>query len=133
MAAPKFIDVAYAAEMLHVSRDAILDMVRSGGLKPYGGRAPNYFFRSADVDGLVTELGVKPEEQSPKRIKSASARVQARLTADARWAEVAAPEIREWVAHAEPARREAARKSAITARERLDVVIQLLDEAEPLP
>jgi hypothetical protein len=127
---PVFIDTAYAADMLHLSVDAVLDLVRAGKLRPYGGRAPNYFFRSADVASLVPELGVPPEAEAPRRVKSASARVQARITADARWAEIGEDDIRDWAVRADPARRQAARKAAVTAKDRLEIVLRLLNEIQ---
>lgn len=130
MSTPPFIDATYAADMLHMSRDAVLDLVSSGKLRPYGGRAPNYFFRTSDVVTLVAELGVQPESESPKRVKSASARVQARLTADARWSEVDEEDVREWAVRTDPARREAARKAALGAIRRLETVLAVLDQTD---
>jgi len=127
---PAFIDTAYAADMLHLTPDAILDLVKQGNLRPYGGRAPNYFFRTADVAALVPRMAVSTEQEAPKRVKSASARVQVRLTADARWSDISAGDIRDWAGRADGARREAARKTATAARERLAMVLQALDEVE---
>jgi hypothetical protein len=130
MSTPVFIDTAYAADMLRMSPDAILDLVKDGKLRPYGGRAPNYFFRSADVAALVPLSTVPADVQPPKRIKSATARVQTRLTADARWIEVSEDEIRDWAARADPARLQAARKAAEIAKQRLETVLQVIAESE---
>jgi hypothetical protein len=130
MSTPVFIDTAYAADMLGVSPDTVLDMVEDGKLRPYGGRAPNFFFRSADVAALVPESAVQADVQPPKRIKSASARVQTRLTADARWIEVSEDDIRDWAARADAARLQAARKAAAIAKERLETVLEVLAESE---
>ena len=116
--------------MLRVSPDAVLDMVKDGKLRPYGGRAPNFFFRSADVAALVPASDVQADVQAPKRIKSASARVQTRLTADARWIEVGEADIRDWAARADAARLQAARKAAEIAIERLETVLQVLAESD---
>ena len=116
--------------MLRVSPDAVLDMVKDGKLRPYGGRAPNFFFRSADVAALVPSSDVQADVQLPKRIKSASARVQTRLTADARWIEVGEADIRDWAARADAARLQAARKAAEIAKERLETVLQVLAESD---
>jgi len=130
MSTPVFIDTAYAADMLRVSPDAVLDMVKDGKLRPYGGRAPNFFFRSTDVAALVPESAVQEDIQTPKRVKSASARVQTRLTADARWTEVTEDDIRDWAARADAARLQAARKAAEIAKERLETVLQVLAESQ---
>ncbi len=130
MSTPVFIDTAYAADMLHATPDAVLDLVKEGKLRPYGGRAPNFFFRSTDVAALVSELGVQAESAPPKRAKSASARVQTRLTADARWSDVSEDDVRDWASRADAARLEAARKAAHTAIERLEAVLRAVQEME---
>jgi hypothetical protein len=128
MSTPPFVDAAHAAQMLHVTTEVVLDLVKSGKLRRFGGRPDNPFVRSADVAALATELGVQQVEEPPKRVKSASARVQSRLTADSRWADVSAGDIREWAARAEPARRQAARKAAILALQQLEIVLRVLDD-----
>lgn len=129
MVAPVFIDAAGAAELLHLPIDAVLDLIREGRLRTFGGKAANPFVRSADVAVLAAELGVSAAEAAaPKRIKSASARVQTRLTADARWADVTESDIRDWARRTDPARRRAAKTAAGTAIERLRTVLQALEE-----
>lgn len=122
-----FVDATHAAEVLHVTQDTVLDWVASGKLRSYGGKSNNPFLRSADVAALVEEMGLAPDEP-PKRTKSASARVQARLTADSRWSEIGEADIREWARRAEPSRRQAALKAAHIARQRLAVVAAVLEE-----
>jgi len=124
-----FIDAVHAAEVLHTTQEQILDRVKSGNLKAYGGKPANPFLRSADVAALAAELGVTTDEP-PQRIKSASARVQPRLTSDSRWSGVSEADIREWATRADPPRRQAARTAAGTARERLDMVLAILDELD---
>jgi hypothetical protein len=127
--APPFIDAAYAADMLHVPLDTVLDWIAAGTLTPYGGRAGNPFLRSRDVLAVAAQLGLdRQEAESPKRVKSASARVQQRLTADARWTDVSDDDIRDWAVRADEARRAAARKAASAALQRLQVVLRVLDE-----
>lgn len=130
MSTPAFVDAVYAAQMLNVTTDVILDLVKSGKLRRFGGRPDNPFVRSADVAALAEEFGVQAAEEPPRRVKSASARVQSRLTADSRWADISEDDIREWARRAEPARRRAARKAALSAREHLATVVQVLDEME---
>jgi hypothetical protein len=121
-----FIDSVHAAETLHVTQDKILDWIAEGRLRAYGGKPSNPFLRSADVAALVDELGLTSDEP-PKRTKSATAKVQARLTADSRWSDVSEEEIRDWVGRADAARRAAARTAAVMAVERLQTVLRELD------
>ncbi len=129
MVAPVFIDAAGAAEMLRMPLDAVLDLIHEGRLRTFGGKAANPFVRSADVAALAAELGVGTAEATePKRVKSASARVQTRLTADARWAEVSESDIRDWARRTDAARRRAGKTAATTAIDRLQAVLRALDE-----
>lgn len=130
MGTPPFVDAAHAAEMLHVTPETVLDLVRSGKLRRYGGRPDNPFLRSADVAALVDELGLPSEDEQPKRVKSASSRVQTRLTADSRWADIRDEEIQEWAERADVVRRQAARKSVLLAMDRLETVLRALDRLE---
>jgi hypothetical protein len=122
-----FVDSVHAAEVLHVTQDAVLDWIDAGKLKAYGGKPTNPFLRSSDVAALAAELGVSDDEP-PKRSKSASAKVQQRVTADARWSDVSIDEIRDWARRADSARRQAARTAALTARQRLDNLLSILEE-----
>jgi hypothetical protein len=132
VATPAFIDAAYAADTLHVSLDTILDLVQQGRLRTYGGRASNPFLRSAEVDALASELGLGAAQldDGPRRVKSPSARVQQRITADARWGDVSESDIRDWARRADRTRLEAARKAAGIATERLHLLLKVLDETE---
>lgn len=120
---PPFIDSVHAAELLGVSTDTVLDWVQAGRLSALGGKASNPFLRSADIQALAAELGLETQADGKKRVKSASAKVQTRLTADARWSDVSPEEIRDWASRADTARRQAARKAAETAMERLQQVL----------
>lgn len=122
-----FIDSVHAAEILHVTQDQVLDWISDGRLRTFGGKTSNPFVRSADVAVLLDELGVATDEQ-PKRSKSGFARVQARLTADAKWSEISDEDISEWANRAESVRRQAARRAAERARERLEHVLRQLAE-----
>lgn len=124
-----FVDSVHAAEFLHLTQEGVLDLIAEGRLSAFGGKPSNPFLRSADVAALAEELGV-PEDDAPKRTKSPVARVQTRLTADARWADIGDTDLREWVARTDEARRSGARAAAQVARQRLDRLIQLLDERE---
>lgn len=128
MVTPAFIDAVHAAETLGVTLETVLDWVASGKLPTYGGRSTNPFVRSADVAKLGAELGLPREVETSRRMKSGSARVQTRLTADSRWSEVTEEDVRDWAMRADSARRQAGRTAARLARERLDMVLTVLDE-----
>jgi len=112
-----------------MSKDEVVDLAASGKLRTFGGKPSNPFFRSADVAALAQELGIG-DLHEPKRVKSASARVHARLTADSRWAEVSDEDISQWAARADDSRRQAGRKVAVAARKRLETVLKALDQHE---
>lgn len=127
MSAPPFIDAVHAAEVLHVPVDQVLDWVGQGRLHAMGGRPSNPFLRTAEVEVLALELG-RENEEAPRRTKSAAARVQQRLTADVRWAEISDPDLREWYDRADPTRRAAARTVIREVSERLRRLAALLDQ-----
>jgi hypothetical protein len=128
VSAPVFVDAIHASETLGVPREQILDWIASGKLRRFGGKPDNPFVRSADVAALAAELGVSTIQAAPRKVKSGSARVQARLTADSRWAEIGEADIRDWARRADEQRRQAARKAAEVARRRLEDVLRVLDE-----
>jgi hypothetical protein len=129
MVTPAFIDSVHAAELLGVSQDAVLDLVKEGKLHTFGGRASNPFLRSAEVMALAPQLTTGEPSPQPKRVKSASARVRQRLTADARWSDVSEDDIRDWAGRTDAAGKQAARKAATAARERLALLLRVLDES----
>lgn len=128
-----FVDATIAAEALHVTQDTLLDWVKEGRLKTYGGKPGNPFLRSRDVAALAEKLGLPPESEPPRRTKSATARVQTRLTADSRWSEISDDDLREWARRADQARRQAARAVIAAAGQRLQALARALDEADAQP
>ncbi|GAC1627041.1 MAG: hypothetical protein NVS4B2_06890 [Chloroflexota bacterium] len=133
MSTPPFIDVAYAADMLHVSPDLVLDWTASGRLKTYCGRSGNPFVRTPEVLALAAELGVGTVGEPPKRMKSAAGKVQTRLTSDSKWGDLTEEEIWEWARRADVTRRQAARAAVRTAQDRLRMVLDALDGLDGLP
>lgn len=124
-----FVDATHAAEVLHVSQEQVVDWVEEGRLRSYGGKPGNPFLRSADIAALLATLGVE-QDLSGKRPKSATARVQQRLTADSRWSDLSESDIREWVRRADPTRRQAARKTAMNAVGKLQALLRALNDVE---
>jgi hypothetical protein len=123
-----FVDSVIAAEVLHATQDAVLDWVRDGTLKAYGGKPSNPFLRSKDVGALIEKLGIVEEE--PKRTKSPTAKVQTRITADARWSDVSVDDIYLWVSRADESRRQAAKSAAETAQHRIATLLTALAAQE---
>lgn len=130
MVAPVFIDAVHAAETLGVTKDDILQWIAGGRLRRFGGRSDNPFLRRADVEALADELEIRQGAATPRRVKSPGARVQSRLTADARWSEIGSADIRDWVERSDATRRQAGRQAAELARQRLQEVLRALDESE---
>lgn len=128
MSTPVFIDSFYAADLLRVTQDAVLDMVAQGKLKTYGGRSSNPFLRSADVLALAPAAPPEEAESAPRRTKSASSRVRQRITADARWSDIGEEDLRDWAGRTDAAGRQAARTAATGAKAKLELLLQILDE-----
>jgi len=124
---PPFIDSAHAAEILHVTPEAVLDLIAAGRLKPFAGPPTKPFLRSQDVVALASEIGVQAEAETPKRVKSGFSRVQPRVTADARWKDVSQDDLRDFVRRADPARRAAARAATQEAIAKLEELLRMLD------
>jgi hypothetical protein len=125
---PVFIDSFYAADLLHVSQEAVLDLISEGRLQTYGGRASNPFLRSAEVIALAPSLPAPPDAEPPRRVKSATSRVRQRITADARWSDIAEDDIRDWARRTDAPARQAARTAAAGAIDKLNMLLRLLDE-----
>jgi hypothetical protein len=126
-----FIDAVHAAELLGVDRADILEWIRQGRLASYGGKEQNPFVRTTDIERLATELGYTLASEQPKRrgTQDPVKRVQLRITADARWANVAPEDIDHWVRSLDESARNAARQVAKTAIARLEYVLRLLSES----
>jgi hypothetical protein len=122
-----FIDATHAAEILHATQDKVVDWVAEGRLRSYGGKPNNPFLKSTDVAELAQELGLE-ESDAPRRTKSASAKVQARLTADSRWSDISNEDIEDWARRADQARRQAAKTAASEAIGRLESLLNALDK-----
>ncbi|HZS94592.1 MAG TPA: hypothetical protein VFA78_07335 [Chloroflexota bacterium] len=127
---PPFIDSAHAAEILHITPESVLDLIAAGRLAPFAGPPTKPFLRSADVVALAAEMGAGEEPEPPRRVKSGFARVQTRITADARWGDVSEQDLEEFARRADPAKRVAAAATAAEAMVKLEALIELLDGQE---
>jgi hypothetical protein len=125
-----FIDATQAAELVGVPRSEVLDWIAQGRLASFGGKVQNPFVRRADLERLARDVGLTLHDEVPRgsRSKNPSRRVQLRITADARWSEVAPEDIEAWARELETVERIAARRVAETALARLQHVLDRLGE-----
>ncbi len=121
-----FVDATFAAEMLGVGLDRILQLVADGRLKTYGGRERNPFLRTADITALAEEIGqpLKVAEPSKRQADNPVKRVSLRIRADARWNQVSEADIDAWVREADESSKQAAGKVAAASIAKLK---QLMD------
>jgi len=124
-----FVDASFAAEMLGVQTADVLDFITEGKLQAYGGKERNPFVRTAQVEQLARDLGRELGPPAPKRRAADNPvrRVELRLRADARWADIRDEDIEAWARDQDEHARAAARSVAETTGSRLARVIDILD------
>ena len=118
-----------AAELLGVQIADVLDWVAAGKLQTYGGKERNPFLRTTQVEELARELGRELGQPAAKRRQADNPvrRVELRIRADARWADIADSDFEAWVREQDTHALSAARHVAETARDRIGRLIELLD------
>jgi len=146
----KFIDLPTSAERLGITRNQLIQWVEEGRIKPFSGKGQQSVFRASDVDRLALELGIgaaaeqveqaapAPEATSPApevkdtrtRRRDAIKLVGTRLSMDSRWAEISDKDLATWLDALEPVQFERVRKVAGIAIERLERVLQMMDDFE---
>ena len=153
----KFIDLPTSAERLGITRNQLLQWVDEGRIRPFSGKGQQSVFRAADVDKLALQLGIgatpgTPEEPAreieqpaptgevpaqPSQVKDTRTRrrdaiklVGTRLSMDSRWAEISDKDLATWLDALEPVQFERVRKVANIAIERLQRVLQMMDDFE---
>ncbi len=147
----KYIDLPTAAERLGTTRNQLLQWVDEGRIRPFSGKGQQSVFRTGDVDKLAGELAtpvaaeaetehaeVEPEQVPIGSTPQAEARrakrrdaiklMGTRLSMDSRWAEMSDKDIATWLDALEPVQFDRVRKVANLAIERLQRVLEMMDE-----
>ena len=148
----KFIDLPTSAERLGITRNQLLQLVDEGRIRPFSGKGQQSVFRATDVDKLASELkassqaeavataiaasdasqevGVTPAPDVRTRRRDAIKLMGTRLSMDSRWAEMSDKDIATWLDALEEVQFERVRKVAGIAIERLQRVLQMMDDFE---
>ena len=149
----KFIDLPTSAERLGITRNQLLQWVDEGRIRPFSGKGQQSVFRATEVDKLASELRAvndaeaaaiipaTPEANSQAegtttvtdvrtRRRDAIKLMGTRLSMDSRWAEMTDKDIATWLDALEEIQFERVRKVAGIAIERLQRVLQMMDDFE---
>ncbi len=153
----KFIDLPTSAERVGVTRNQLLQLVEDGRIRPFSGKGQQSVFRATDVDKLASELRAAtttenvevaspgastleaqtPPEGTPPAVTDTRTRrrdaiklMGTRLSMDSRWAEMSDKDIATWLDALEEVQFERVRKVAGIAIERLQRVLQMMDDFE---
>ena len=131
-----FMDTVEAAAILKSDRLAVLKFIEEGRLRTFGGKASNPFVRTDDVEKLAAEL--QPEQATgpaldPKTIhrNDPVRKLKLRMQQDAKWPEIDRAAMRAWAKEIDLVSFNRMRQTAREAIERLQAVIEVLDEVEP--
>ncbi len=132
-----FMDATEAAANLRTDRVSVLNYIKEGKLRTYGGRPNNPFVRSEDVEKLAAEL-FPPEvleatpAPDPKVVhrNDPVRKLKLRMQQDAKWPEIDEAAIRAWALEIDRIGYNRMRQTAREAIERLQLVIKVLDEIE---
>jgi hypothetical protein len=146
----KFIDLPTAAEELGMSRLELVSLVEAGRIRPFSGKGQQSVFRRADVEVLASELRANAEAEAAAAVAvdesvetpsdGAESRrrkrrdpiklMGTRLSMDSRWAEMTDQDIATWLDALEPVQYERIRKVANIAIERLQRVLEMMEEMQ---
>ncbi|MDB5082798.1 MAG: hypothetical protein JWP00_4722 [Chloroflexi bacterium] len=131
-----FMDTVEAAAILKTDRLTILKYVQEGRLRTFGGKPGNPFLRTEDVEKMAAEL--LPEQTGPaldpKTIhrNDPVRKIKLRMQQDAKWPEVDEAAMRAWAGELDLVSFNRMRQTAREAMERLQALITVLDEVEPV-
>jgi excisionase family DNA binding protein len=137
-----FVDEGEAVRRLGVSRDTILEWVRSGRLKAYPGVGKGSFFKLSDLTALAQELAPAADEApapaaeapapdaTPRRPQHDPAyKVHLRLQADLKWYDLTDADLRLWVRELHPDGYARQRTNIQMVMGKLQHLMDLMDEA----
>lgn len=131
-----FMDTVEAAAFLKSDRLGVLKYIEEGRLRTFGGKPGNPFVRTEDVEKLAAEL--QPEQADGPALDSKTIhrndpvrKLKLRMQQDAKWPEIDQAAIRAWAGELDLVSFNRMRQTAREAIERLQSVIEVLDEVEP--
>jgi helix-turn-helix protein len=136
-----FVDEGEAVRRLNVSRETLLELVASKRLRAYPGVGKGNFFRVGDLDKLAEEL--HPAVEAPatmrgvdllnpanqRRQHDPAYKVHLRIQADLKWYDLSDDDLQAYVRELHPAAYEKQRSNVMSALERLERLVALMDEA----
>ena len=105
--------------------------------RAFGGKPGNPFLRTEDVEKLAAELQPEPDNVSaldPKAIhrNDPVRKLKLRMQQDAKWPEIDKTAMRAWAGELDLVSFNRMRQTAREAIERLQAVLEVLDEVEPV-
>jgi hypothetical protein len=133
---PAFMDALEAAANLKTDRLAILEYIRQGKLKSFGGKKDNPFVRTDQVDKLAEELGLveKTRESVPDpravQRNDPVRKIKLRMQQDAKWSEITIDMMRTWATEIDPVTLPTMRTIATDTIQNLETLIRIIDETE---
>ena len=129
-----FMDTMEAAAILKTDRLAVLKYIEEGRLRTFGGKPGNPFLRTEEVEKLAAELQPDPVGPTldPKTVhrNDPVRKLKLRMQQDAKWPEVGEAAMRVWASELDLVSFNRMRQTAREAIERLQLIIQVLDETE---
>ncbi len=127
----------------------MLALVEEGRIRPFSGKGQQAVFRASDVDRLAQELGVaraaeaqasqeeagseaaeQPAAARPRRRRDPIKLIGTRLSMDSRWAEITNEDLVTWLDALEPVQYERVRKVVHLTMERLNRILQMMEDQE---
>ena len=134
---PAFMDAVEAAANLKTDRLAVLEYIKEGKLKAFGGKPGNPFVRTDDVDKLVVALYPTVEHEQASKIDPKTVhrndpvrKVKLRIQQDAKWPEINEAGMRAWANEIDGISFGRMRKVAEDAINQLQLLIKVIDEVE---
>ena len=138
-----FVDEGEAVRRLNVDRETLLELVASKRLRAYPGVGKGNFFRVGDLDKLAEELHPAVEAPAPatmrgvdllnpanqRRQHDPAYKVHLRIQADLKWYDLSDDDLQTYVRELHPAAYEKQRSNVMSALERLERLVTLMDEA----
>ncbi len=132
-----FVDEGEAIRKLGVDRDTLLTLVREGRLRAYPGVGKGHFFKTKDIEDLLTELhagGIAEpasgaEPPAGRKLFDPAYKVHVRLQADLKWYDLEDEDFQAWVRELHPDGYQRQRTNITNVIAKLERLVALMDEA----